>query len=255
MHKGTPFLKYGKQGYPHFRQFQLSEDNRRLMWYSKQKSLKQSQVRLTDVDAIVLGQTTENFERHRAPELARSSFSLYYRSRRETLDLIAKDPNEFKIWTQGLIELHGMLKKGRAPEVRVLKELPLTIVVVKGRRSTVDLYDFDTKECADDGRGPAVSRVNGTGNKQMYKEVAKSFQDLKKRLQKKRSQLQEPRYLHCEPSTLASMQHVSNKVHASVERIQDWFQNGEYPACDDEIWRATVDLDSLTQMMAAVKSY
>jgi hypothetical protein len=101
MHKGTPFLKYGKRGYPHFRQFQLSSDNMRLVWYSKQKKMKTTQVHLSDVDDIRTGQTTPNFERHRAPELARSSFSLIYRNRRETLDLIAKDPNEFKLWIQG----------------------------------------------------------------------------------------------------------------------------------------------------------
>ena len=78
---------------------------------------------------------------------------------------------------------------------------------------------------------------------------------------------------------------------ASVERIQGWYQNGDYPACDDEIWcgragegerekktqsskytrvrprplsnnrtlpyhmnrRAGVDLESLDNMMSAVK--
>jgi len=43
MKKGTSFLKYGKFGFPHFRQFQLSPDNRKLVWYSKSKKLSETQ--------------------------------------------------------------------------------------------------------------------------------------------------------------------------------------------------------------------
>jgi len=83
------------------------------------------QVDVDDMVAITLGQTTANFTRHAAPELARystasaqlrlclviqfdhtcvirSSFSIIYDGNRKTLDLIAKDPNEFAIWTKGL---------------------------------------------------------------------------------------------------------------------------------------------------------
>lgn len=46
MKRGTPFLKYGKSGYPHFRQFQLSSDNTRIVWYSANKDTSSSQVDL-----------------------------------------------------------------------------------------------------------------------------------------------------------------------------------------------------------------
>jgi hypothetical protein len=43
MKKGTPFLKYGTYGYPHFRQFQISDDNSKLMWFSSNKKMKDTQ--------------------------------------------------------------------------------------------------------------------------------------------------------------------------------------------------------------------
>ena len=102
MRRGTSFLKYGKRGYPHFRQFQLSGDNMRLLWFSKSKKLKDTLLELGDVTDVVMGQTTPVFDRHRTPYLASSSFSLLYNYRHDSINLISKDPNEFKIWTRGL---------------------------------------------------------------------------------------------------------------------------------------------------------
>lgn len=105
MKEGAPFLKYGKMGYPHFRQVQLSPDNLVLMWFSSSKKLANTQVRLRDIDEIVLGQKTANFRRHPAPELERISFSILYGGRKNTLDLVAGDTTVYAYWTRTLQDL------------------------------------------------------------------------------------------------------------------------------------------------------
>lgn len=82
MKKGTSFLKYGKRGYPHFRNFQISDDNMRLVWFSKAKKLRDTQIEFADIQEIRMGQTTPVFKRHPAPELARSSFSVIYKKKK-----------------------------------------------------------------------------------------------------------------------------------------------------------------------------
>jgi hypothetical protein len=120
MKKGTPFLKYGQHGYPHFRQFQLSSDNTRLQWFSQSKSLKNTTISICDMDEIRIGQTTPTFAKHRAPELSKSSFSVLY-NHGKTLDVIAKDPNEFKLWTEGLRQLIEISKHERPDALENLK--------------------------------------------------------------------------------------------------------------------------------------
>lgn len=105
MKEGTSFLKYGRMGYPHFRPFFLSEDNESIVWYSKSKNKKTTQIKIKDIDQIVTGQRTRNFRRHRAPELAKSSFSIIYHGQRKSLDVVAKTPEEHAIWVQGLESL------------------------------------------------------------------------------------------------------------------------------------------------------
>lgn len=251
MHKGTPFLKYGKSGYPHFRLFVLSTDNCSIMWFSKQKKMKESLVRLSDIDEIRNGQTTAVFKRYLAPELARSSFSIIYNRRRSSLDVIAKDNNEFKIWTSGLRKLLEMVKGSKVTEVMGMRRLVMTLSITRGRRSTNDLKDADTGERAEEGDGEVVLKT-GAGNKQLYKPVLKSLQALKKKLARKRTKLAHQAFY--EHPLYASMQELIRKVQASVDRLNDWFLSGEYYRCDDEIWRAGVDLESLSNMLAAVKA-
>jgi len=252
MRKGTPFLKYGKRGYPHFRQFQLSPDNSKILWFSKQKKLRDTQISIADIDDVRDGQTTTTFERHRAPELSRSSFSIIYNRRRSSLDLIAKDLNEYKIWVAGLRRLVEMYRSAKAQEVRTLKTLIISANITRNRRSTIELKDYDTGEFADkDSFEMTPRRPKYSGNKQMYKPVAKNFQALRKKLQRKRKRLEARVYVR--HPLYNSMQEVVRRVQGSVDRIEDWFSFGEYGQCDDEIWRAGIDLESLSNMMAAVK--
>jgi hypothetical protein len=196
MHKGTPFLKYGKSGFPHFRQFQLSADNSRIEWFSGNKKTSETQIPLAVIDEIRLGQNTANFSRHPAPDLAKSSFSVLYNMGRSTLDVIAKDPNDFLIWTRGLRELVRISSEGRPGELEELKTLPLNLGIQTARRSSVDIRDVNTGASAAsqapvEADEPPRARAMQTGNKGMMKEVQQALSTLKHKLSKRRDEMRE----------------------------------------------------------------
>merc|ERR1739848_380974 len=85
MCRGANLLKHTRFGFPHLRQFQLSEDKKRLLWYSGAKRKEDSVVRLENVDEILLGQQTATFSNYRLPMLEHLSFSIKHGSK--TLDL------------------------------------------------------------------------------------------------------------------------------------------------------------------------
>lgn len=103
MRKGSNLLKHTRYGFPHLRQFQLSDDRKRLVWYSGAKRKEDSVVQLAEVQEIRLGQTTPVFLNYRLPMLEHLSFSLVYGPKgKKTLDLTCKDEFEFDHWVTGL---------------------------------------------------------------------------------------------------------------------------------------------------------
>ena len=72
---GTPMLKYsplcfiflqfryGNFGFPHFRLFRLSKDNLRIEWFSENKTLDESNVKVRSIEQLVMGQSTDIFLR------------------------------------------------------------------------------------------------------------------------------------------------------------------------------------------------
>lgn len=103
MRRGSNLLKHTHYGFPHLRQFQLSDDRKRLVWYSGAKRKEDSVVQLDEVVEIRLGQTTPVFLHYRLPMLEHLSFSLVYGANgSKTLDLTCKDEFEFDHWVTGL---------------------------------------------------------------------------------------------------------------------------------------------------------
>jgi len=103
MRRGSNLLKHTHYGFPHLRQFQLSDDRKRLVWYSGAKRKEDSVVYLEEVVEIRLGQTTPVFLHYRLPMLEHLSFSLVYGPKgSKTLDLTCKDEFEFDHWVTGL---------------------------------------------------------------------------------------------------------------------------------------------------------
>eukprot|EP00913_Durusdinium_trenchii_P031769 g29753.t1 len=95
--------KHTHYGFPHLRQFQLSDDTKRLIWYSGAKRKEDSMVNLDEVVEIKLGQQTPVFLHYRLPMLEHLSFSIIYGPKgSKTLDLTCKDEFEFDHWVTGL---------------------------------------------------------------------------------------------------------------------------------------------------------
>merc|ERR1719428_1414398 len=103
MRRGSNLLKHTHYGFPHLRQFQLSDDRKRLIWYSGAKREDDSVVQLDEVVEIRLGQQTPVFLHYRLPMLEHLSFSLVYGPKgTKSLDLTCKDEFEFDHWVTGL---------------------------------------------------------------------------------------------------------------------------------------------------------
>ena len=250
MHRGTAFLKYGKHGYPHFRFFQLSDDNQRLVWFSKSKKMKATQIELSNVTNIVMGQTTANFKRHRAPELVKSSFSIIYDNGKKTLDLISKDPNEYKIWVDGLKSLVEKCRHQDFLSLADLKEHKLHIPIRRGRRSSFSILQaagIPTDPELDDPTRSAAAQKDPKGIN--VKDLKLKANDVRQRYNK----LKVKSIDKISSSYHANnMQNILGDVEKSLERISTWFNGGQYALCDDEVWRASVDLESVENMMAAL---
>lgn len=292
MQDGSPFLKYGRRGYPKFRFVQLSADNQRVVWFSDSKALRDTQIRIADVVEIRAGQTTKVFRRMPSEELSPASFSLIYRkpkstSRRlsfgshhshrsgdsgvhggddgggedpqnlDSLDLVAKDPNEFAIWFAGLSEL---LRLSRARQLRtdihsILVELPIR----RGRRSSVGLIDHATGEEAFDPAAAAElarlrnDRVGEVGSKLDYRRTHDRLVNFKADVQALRDKLRKPKYRQ-HPSWPA-LRVMFEKTKRSLMMSADNYKGGDFTSCEDDLWRGRVNLDAVKTMLAAMKNH
>eukprot|EP00392_Amoebophrya_sp_AT5.2_P019460 g20304.t1 len=130
MKRGSNLLKHTRYGFPHLRMFQLSEDTRRLLWYSAAKSKEETAWRscvlqlaaqfldlqasglpitviaMDQIAEIRLGQTTASFQSYKLPMLEHLSFSVCTLQGGKTLDITCKDEFEFDHWVTGLKALH-----------------------------------------------------------------------------------------------------------------------------------------------------
>jgi hypothetical protein len=182
------------------------------------------------------------------PELERSSFSLLYRNRSgpSSLDLIAKDPNEYRIWTAGLtklLELSGCSPLARPGE---LKSLVLDLSIVRNRRSSSSIIDAHTGATAiPQGQTVRWEWTGETHTPSSYKDVAKKFVHLQKKLAKYKLA---SRSLHIilEESQLSLIRILEE----SVRKIRLWIQEGHYALSEKELWCAGVDLKSLKHCRA-----
>ncbi|ETO20366.1 hypothetical protein RFI_16852, partial [Reticulomyxa filosa] len=111
LHKGAVMLKWPRRhGFPHFKYVELSQDNLRIQWYSKNKSLKETNVHMKHIVSIVRGQTTEAFLKKPRKNLESGSFSILYlcspkKGAPESLDLVAQSKIQCEIWVRSLIKL------------------------------------------------------------------------------------------------------------------------------------------------------
>jgi alpha-tubulin suppressor-like RCC1 family protein len=104
--RGSPLLKFGRQGEPHFRDFQLSQDCKFLAWASQKKTDGDSRVILRGCK-LFEGQQTDVFRRQNRGDLEGLCFSLMYddpqrRGQLRSLDVACKDRREYDAWVTAL---------------------------------------------------------------------------------------------------------------------------------------------------------
>ena len=107
---GSNLLKHTKKGFPHIRLFQLSNDLKRILWYTKSKKIDEAQVLIESIRDLTIGQISETFEKYPVKMLEDFSFSIYYKNKygnEETLDLTCKNEKEFDLWVIGIKALHS----------------------------------------------------------------------------------------------------------------------------------------------------
>lgn len=112
---GSNLLKHSYDGYPHIRHFQLSDDFKRILWYTKSKQLSESQISIEHIKKIEYGQESDVFRKYPLPMLSEYSFSVYYFCNKmnitRTLDLTCKDQREFDLWIIGIKALQAYFNK------------------------------------------------------------------------------------------------------------------------------------------------
>lgn len=121
MRRGANLLKHTDLGFPHLRQFQLSSDCQRLLWYSSSDGNQQTSIQIKAVKEIRLGQQSPLFRAYKLPSLEHLSFSIFYESHNAfpkalatilpklnphvqlaSLDITCKDEVEYDHWVCGL---------------------------------------------------------------------------------------------------------------------------------------------------------
>jgi len=224
------------------------------------------------VKELVFGQKTAVFARQKSPELEKSSFSLVYgRNGSKSLDLIAKYPNDFRMWTEGIRQILKMLRANQLRDVNHMRRMIITLPILPGRRSSGEIYDVDTNLDANDfystdtlvytsssyvngiqsgGHGPTP--VSISSDKQGYQNAHKQLVHCQHQYAKRKLSLSDAS-LKSSPY-FALLSHLCTRVDSSLRRVVELYGDGNYQLCDDELWRVGVDLEAWKNCVAAIKA-
>lgn len=236
MKKGAVFLKYGEYGYPHFRQFELTNDNMKIRWFSNAKTIDKSTVDICDINEIRLGQTTSKFLKHLVPSLERISFSIIYCNYQKTLDLIASDAMDFKIWIEGIKYLLQMYNEDGPKGVENAN------VLFKIKKKIVNNHSDKEKQKNNDYIKDKIS----------YMKLYDNFVELKSKFIRRTEKSRELMY-QLSPIN-EQIQNKIKTIKMKIKCICDLFNGADYTKIDQEIWNTNNELDLLKQMMQSVKN-
>eukprot|EP00808_Paulinella_micropora_P019594 g25612.t1 len=265
--RGSPFLKFGRKGEPHWRQVRLSDDKCSIVWFSARSRPDRTTIDLARISDVRLGQDSRVFRRYKgspdAAGLASLSFSIMYDANTRSLDLMAKDPNIYSIWTVVLLQLAEMNHKGEVfmhVVLRQLRALPLSLQFVQGHRSCGELRDIYSNKTVEELE-PAVKdpkllmlnivvhplRARRASDEQLRCAVSKSLSRLEIAWQCSTYEARGVGYLLSEHyHSLASL---LAGVYRSVLKVKALLADALFDACDDEIWRAEQDLEAAQDML------
>jgi len=137
MQRGTAMLKYDKKAKKgNFRAFQITSDNRNLIWYSGKKTLESTTVPLSEVLSIIAGNKHDSFK-GKPDDVKNCSFVVEYNGKdgkKKELTISAKTEFESLMWQQGL-KILSDANKGQGVDVKALKNIAFKAPRPESQRS------------------------------------------------------------------------------------------------------------------------
>lgn len=241
MKLGTPMLKNGKWGFPHFRQFQLTDDASRIVWYTAGKKISKTSVALSSVSEIIYGQATDNFRRYPNAAMAHLSFSLLHTNLSKTLDLTCKSQREFDVWTKGIEKLLENEKQ----RLNTRDSEPLKEVHVEVTDATAVEISNVRRRTSGDFTAPRqqLDSTNGAA-KQLEKERQEVMQKLKKL-----KLLVQKKY-----TITDDMRERLAKLDDDLETCAETIHAEDFGVARHVLWEVGVELESFENKVKAVYS-
>jgi len=249
MKRGATMLKYGRHGLPHFRRFQLSSDNTKLLWYSQKKRIQDTNITISDIRDILEGQQTEIFKQCSQRSLVKASFSIVHGSKLKTLDVVAKSHEEAQVWIKGLKGLLKARDHGKLQDVvQIFVDVNYTDMTKPRYRQTRNADSPNKNEHAQEynAHPDLVELIDHT-----LKQSRKAFKEIEKIAQ---------------TETVQKSQEYDN-ISTLISEIEQRFEDLEFSLVHQtielvelkrDVWAIKVDvqvLDEKLKVLAANKSF
>lgn len=244
MKRGTALLKYGRRGYPHFRQFQISADCSCLEWFSRRKKRKNTKILIADIKDVLAGQKTDIFRRVEWPALKPASFSVVYGIKRKTLDVVAKSIDECRLWIEGLQALSKLARAGTY--MAGLKEVGVTVDYRDRNRPK-------SRENAGDFRRGNDSSETTHVDRAVKERLETELKDLKAKFAKLMNDANHPvitasREFHSVNRILSELEERLEELTHEVVNTKDT------KITENDVWRTKVDIEALTEKVYVLRT-
>lgn len=255
MKQGTPWLKFGKQGNPHFRQFQISPDNQAIVWFSKGKSVNKTMVLLSEIVEIREGHTTKNFKKHKVePNLERMSMSVIYK-KKKSLDIAAKDLNEYRVWLVGLRRMVDILAEQGAEGLFEMDEIVVKMRICLDLQSAEALLAVALEMNVDSGALQSLHADEDDarmgGKKSLQKKVTGKQQRYQKKLQEFAVQVEKLRMTEL----YEQIKELHRKANECMDKASSHLRQGLYELGLKELYLVKIDLKALKDMTYKAKKH
>lgn len=242
LHRGTALLKYGRRGYPHFRQFNITADNEHLRWFSAKKKLQQSSIDVGCINEILTGQHTKEFRRIAWTTLTPASFSIIYENKKKSLNLVAKSVDEMKMWVEALRRLRDMKKKGEN-----LKKLD---------RLEVEVDFRDRNRPQSRNHSGNFLRSHETKERQVDPMLQRKLIDDIAVLRKQFIEISREANNPIVQSTkeYESIEQILSELEERIEELDHEVRNTRNTKiAENDVWRTRIDLESLREKIRVIK--
>jgi len=236
LRRGTALLKYGRQGYPHFRQFNVSQNNEELVWFSNKKKLDQSSIRIKDINEVLIGQHTKEFRRISWTTLAPASFSIWYDGHSRSLNLVAKSVDAMKMWVEALLILQERLRRGE--DISKLRSLEVS----------VDFKDRNRPQSR--SHSGNFLRSHETKDKEvdptLYQKLVDDLTSLNKNFQEIKKLARDEAVQRSHEGT--SINQILSELEERIEELKHEVVNTRSTKiAENDVWRTRVDMQALRE--------